>query len=654
MTMNVGRPYPGSRPFAQTDADHFFGRSRDAETLADLWQVNRLTLATGPTGSGKTSLLQAGVLPLFRYRRVGALLPGHVSYGTTYPTAALPEHNPYTLALLRSWAPGEPVAQLAGLSIRDFVRRQAERNDGSILATIDQAEDVFADSGLRRSHRRDFLDDLAETVQEEPRLHLLLLIRAPAVEEFSHALGNGVRYSVTPLTFQSAVEAVIGPSEDTGRAFAAGAAEELVTGLMTSYISVAGGEERYAVAEDVQPALLQVVCAHLWNSLPAQLKVISPRDVRAYGDVDLALSTHCSRVVTAVADELGLSAARLRSWLIRTFVTESGTPDTAYEGRAGTAGMPNEVLRALEDRHLLSSERRSALRWYQLLGECLIEPLRHASVEQPSPVDPVGYLLAAARALTLGELELAQRYGEEILRTTHEGEFQLRAEANSLLGNLAYERGKPAEAEVRYRGAAELFEAAGNPAAAARQLAAVGQTLLAQGHISDAVDELKAAVRRLPNDLVVQAELAWAFWQLGETETAEALFSGILAVDAGNAGALRGRGEILADVGKAREAMRDLSRAAPHDKPSTRAARGLAMAELGERLAAVKEIEAALKKAPGNGSVLLYAARAEALGGDQVAAAELAGLAMSATDPPLPRHQRVAALRLVNHRPDNS
>jgi tetratricopeptide (TPR) repeat protein len=653
-TRSVGRPYPGSRPLAQADTEHFFGRSADAETLAGLWQTNRLTFAIGSTGSGKTSLLLAGVLPLVRYGRGDTLPPGRICYGSTYPVAALPEHNPYALALLRSWAPGELETRLVGLSVRDFVRQQAERHQGPILAAIDQAEDLLADTGLRGMHRRDFLDDLAETVREEPRLHLLLMIRMSATDEFSRALGNGVRYSVPPLSFTGALEAVTGPVEGTGRAFATGAAEELVTDLVTSYIHVEGGAERRVVADTVQPALLQVVCAQFWDSLPADLTDITPRDVRAYGDADRALTAHCSRLVVAVADEHRLAAARLHSWLLRTFVTNLGTCDTLYEGLADTAGMPNAVLRALEDQHLLSSERRSGSRWYQLLSERLIEPLRHAAVGQPSSVSPAEYLLAAGRALTLGDLDLAERHSEEILRTTPDGDFRVRAEANSLLGNLAYERSKPSEAEARYRAAARLSEAVRDTGAVARQLAAVGQTLLAQGRVSDAVDELKAAVGRLPNDLVMQAELAWALWQLGQAGAAEAIFTGILAVDAGNASALRGRGEILADIGKGREAMRDLSRTVPHDKPSTRAARGLALAELGDHGGAVKEIEAALAQAPRNGPVLLYAARAEALVGDQIVAAELAEQAINATDPPLPPHQHDAALKLAGPREDDA
>jgi tetratricopeptide (TPR) repeat protein len=654
MTRSAVRPYPGSRPFTQADIDFFFGRSREAESLAHLWRDNRLTLASGATAAGKTSLLLAGVLPLVRYGRGEVLPPGRISYGSGYPVAALPEHNPYTLSLLRSWAPGEPVSRLVGLTVRDFVERQAERYQGPILAAIDQAEDVLGGSGLRGTHRRAFLDELAEAVREEPRLHLLLMVRASAAEEFSRTLGHGAHFGVPPLSIQNALEAVTAPVERGGRIFAPGAAEDLVTDLQAGYVMIAGTHERRPVADSVAPALLQVVCEKFWDALPPDLSVITSRDVRAYADADAALTAYCGRVIAAVAEAHRLKASRLHSWLTATFVTEHGTCDTVYQGLADTAGMANAVLRDLEDRHVLASERRSGSRWYQLLSERLIEPLRRAAVDRPPPVDPAGYLRAAERALTLGDLDLAERYATEVLDAAGPGDFRVRAETDSLLGNLAYERGKPTDAEGYYREASRLFEAARDTGAAARQLAAVGQTLLAQNRVGDAVDELEAAARRLPNDLVVQGQLAWAHWQLGEAGAAEAIFNDILSVDAGNASALRGRGEILADVGRGREAMRDLSRTVPHDKPSTRAARGLAMAEIGDHGSAVREIEAALAEAPRNGPVLLYAARAEALVGDQAAAADLAEQAINATDPPLPLHQHDAALKLAGPREDNA
>ena len=162
------------------------------------------------------------------------------------------------------------------------------------------------------------------------------------------------------------------------------------------------------------------------------------------------------------------------------------------------------------------------------------------------------------------------------------------------------------------------------------------------------MDELRAAVRRLPSDLTMQTELGWALWQLGERRAGVAVLDDVLARDGQNPDALRARGEMLADLDDARDAIRDLDRVTWQGQPSARAARGLALARLGQHQAADHEIDAALADAPRNGPVLLYAARAEALSGDRIAAVELARRAMDATDPVLPRHQREMAQDLVS------
>jgi tetratricopeptide (TPR) repeat protein len=645
MTRSIGHPYPGTRPFQRADRHRFFGRGAEAAELAELWRITRLTVVHGPAGIGKTSLLDAGIVPLVAGGDADVLPVGRASFGAAYPSAALPRHNPYTLAVLGSWSSGETVSRLVGQTVLEFVSRRAQRHGGTILAVIDQAEEFLASPGPRRAHSNRFLGELAAALRECPRFHLLLSVRDEALDSITDALGSGVSHAVAPLSFDKALEAVTGPVDGTGKSFAPRAAERLVTDLLASPATTAGGSAR-PVSFDVQPALLQVLCARLWESLPPDVDKITERDVRRYGDAAAGLATHCGRVVTAVAEDNDMRPSLVRSRLLAAFVTEHGTPGTVYEGATDTASMPNAVVRALEDRHLLSAEWRQGARWYRLLSDRLVEPLRSATDEEAPLADGAEYLASAARALTMGETDLAKRYVRQALRSLPDTDLRRRGEAESLLGNIANERDKPAKAEPHYRAAASLFEAVRDTGAVAGQLAAVGQTLMAQERPANAVRELQAAADRAPRDLVVQTELAWALWELGQARAAVAVLTGVLAIDGANTGALQARGEILADLGDARDALRDLNRLEQVDRPSTRAARVLARAELGDQ-GSDAEIEGVLSNAQRNGPALLYAARTRALGGNKVAAVELARRALNATDPAPPRHQREVAEELL-------
>jgi tetratricopeptide (TPR) repeat protein len=648
MSKSADNPYPGSRAFLLADQDHFHGRDAEAAAIIDLWKANRLTVVTGPVASGKTSLLHAGVYPLMLGTPSDPLPAGRVSDGMTFPFAALPEHNPYTLALLRSWAPDDVPTRLAGLTVTDFVRRLARRHDWPILAAIDQVDDLVVDppSGSRRVWRRQFLAELAQACADHPLLHLLLCARAEASSLISATIGIGARYELPPLTAHGVVDAITKPAESAKRTFAEGAALHLAYELRHSRIATAHGE-RYHSANTVEPALLQVICEQLWRDLPETVQEITEWAVREFADVDTVLARYCATAIMQVAAEHDLSSNRLHSWLLETFVASRGTLGKAPEGALATARMPNAVVRGLVDRHLLASEMKSATRWYSLLTERLIEPLRHANVSHPAMPAAADYLRAAERDLSLGDVDLAARHARRVLAARPC--LRTRADAESLLGNVAHEQGKPSDALPHYREAASLLEAAGDISAAARALAAVGQTLLTLGHPHEAVAELRAAVERVPNDLVLQTQLALALWQLGESRAAVAVLNDVLGIDGGNPEALRARGEILADLGDARSAIRDLKRPAIRERPSTRAARGLALAELGDYSEATKVISDAVEAAPRNGRVLLYAARASAVTGDTLHSGELARNALDATDPPLSPPQRKQAMKLAEH-----
>ncbi|HEX4088010.1 MAG TPA: hypothetical protein VHZ33_04795 [Trebonia sp.] len=350
-------PCPGPGPFSRADRDVFFGRAEDSRLLAEWWRINKLTYVVAPAGRGKTSLLNAGVLPTLADENVEALPVGRLSFGITFPLAALPPHNPYTLALLRSWSVGEGATRLAGRTIREFVG--AIKGDGPILAAIDPTDELVASGGARRRHRKDFLAELNEALRADPRLHLLVVGREQATDIVAEAIGHGLRYEVPALSWQAAVDAVSGLLAGCGRPFADGAAEKLVTDLMTSRLVGRNGVEQYITADQVEPALLQTVCARLWEWLPTSPAPVTRQDVRSHGDVDLALTAQVSSIVGEIADDHDLSPKRLATWLAESFITDIGTRNKQYEGVSTTALMPNAVAATFEDRHLLTSTSQS-------------------------------------------------------------------------------------------------------------------------------------------------------------------------------------------------------------------------------------------------------------------------------------------------------
>ncbi len=73
-------PYVGPRTFEEAEADRFFGREREARELVALVLSERLTLFYAQSGAGKSSLLNARLVPRLRDKEGFAVLPvGRVS-----------------------------------------------------------------------------------------------------------------------------------------------------------------------------------------------------------------------------------------------------------------------------------------------------------------------------------------------------------------------------------------------------------------------------------------------------------------------------------------------------------------------------------------------------------------------------------------------
>jgi WD40 repeat protein len=82
-------PYPGLRSFDPGEGEFFFGHARNVEAVRDLLAKNRVVAVLGGSGSGKSSLLRAGLLPFLNTKR---RIQGR--YGNWYSTEFRPRRAP--------------------------------------------------------------------------------------------------------------------------------------------------------------------------------------------------------------------------------------------------------------------------------------------------------------------------------------------------------------------------------------------------------------------------------------------------------------------------------------------------------------------------------------------------------------------------------
>jgi WD40 repeat protein len=222
----ITNPYKGLRAFDEADADDFFGRETLVQYLIQRLdgeeQFGNFLAVVGPSGSGKSSAVKAGVVPALRK---GAL-PGSEKWFYAELTPGIDPYQNLETALLSVAI--NPPADLGATLRRDenglgeAIKAILPANEHLFLL-IDQFEEVFtllADEATRVR----FLDALSNAVQDaaiKSRLHLVVTLRAdfydrPLLYETFATLIRNRTEVVIPLTTQELEAAIIRPAERAG------------------------------------------------------------------------------------------------------------------------------------------------------------------------------------------------------------------------------------------------------------------------------------------------------------------------------------------------------------------------------------------------------------------------------------------------------
>lgn len=208
---DVAPPYRGLARFEPGDRDRFFGRDRLTADLVELVGAHRFAAVFGPSGSGKSSLLRAGLVPALQSggsRRSGeGDEPGEPDARQGEPVCPPP-------AALRILTPGEHPARTHA-DVLD-----AAAADGDTYLLVDQFEEVFT---LCQDHgeRTAFLDRLLAARDPARRLRVVIAVRADFYGHCAEhrALTEALRDAqllVGPMAPAELREAVVKPAAAEG------------------------------------------------------------------------------------------------------------------------------------------------------------------------------------------------------------------------------------------------------------------------------------------------------------------------------------------------------------------------------------------------------------------------------------------------------
>ncbi|MGB8910161.1 MAG: WD40 repeat domain-containing protein [Candidatus Cybelea sp.] len=300
-------PFPGLRPFDFEDCEYFFGRDREIKAVHRLLEFSRFIAVIGSSGSGKSSLIRAGLQPLLenerasggRKWRIAIMHPGNA------PTVELADAlAKITDSRMREAALDSLESSTLGLA--DIRQTLPQLGDDPIFLIVDQFEELFryAAGGITQSGRESeailrerashFVELLLEaTRKRSSNVFVLITMRSDFIgdcAQFAYLpeAVSATQFLVPGLTRDQREEIIRRPIEEAAKTISTASIEpELVDRLLND-----------AGDEDDQLPVLQHCLARMWecSALKHELTLelyFSPRIDRIAG----ALSAHADEVM---------------------------------------------------------------------------------------------------------------------------------------------------------------------------------------------------------------------------------------------------------------------------------------------------------------------------------------------------------------------
>ncbi|MCF3596825.1 CHAT domain-containing protein [Planktothrix agardhii 1032] len=174
-------PYQGLAAFEEEDADFFFGQENFVNKLVEVTQNQPLVGIIGPSGSGKSSVVFAGLIPKLRQQGnwlIEVFRPGKEPF-LSLASALVKQLEPEAgeTQFLRESVGLASDFQQGRITVQQVISRILERNPGKqLLLVADQLEELYTLCPVKEEQER-FADELLTTIAQE-NITLVFTLRA--------------------------------------------------------------------------------------------------------------------------------------------------------------------------------------------------------------------------------------------------------------------------------------------------------------------------------------------------------------------------------------------------------------------------------------------------------------------------------------------
>jgi KaiC/GvpD/RAD55 family RecA-like ATPase len=326
-----GSPYKRLDYYGENDRPLFFGRDQEIERLAALIHAHRLVLLYGASGTGKTSLLRAGVIPRLRYSD-----PGYI----VIPVRALEDVRVSIRNAIARQMEGETFTPDESL-VKTLAKVTEEL--GPIVLVIDQFEEFFVH--FEAETRRQIIDELAALYEaQDVPVKIVFSVR----EDYLARMGElearlveifRVRFQLQPLAPAQARQTIIRPVEAMGKSYEPALVDRLLADLTD---------------EGVMPPQLQLVCSTLYDELPPDDRQITLARYEELGGAAGILKTYLAGELARLAGpERTLARGILKELIDSQGNKRVGTEEDLVRALGVTPVQLKPVLEKLVRSHLV-------------------------------------------------------------------------------------------------------------------------------------------------------------------------------------------------------------------------------------------------------------------------------------------------------------